>query len=62
LEGKPIRPNKKKELKGELMAWRTKVQAKVQGCSFLQFFSLFHYLKKKPLLFKFDQNGRNAMD
>jgi hypothetical protein len=42
LEGKPIRPNYKKKLKGELMAWRTKVQAKVQGCSFVQIFSLFH--------------------
>jgi hypothetical protein len=32
----------KKKLKGELMAWRTKVQAKVKGCSFFHFFSLFH--------------------
>jgi hypothetical protein len=36
----------KKEVKGEFMAWRTKVQAKVQGCSFLHFFSFFLYFKK----------------
>jgi hypothetical protein len=41
LEGKLIGPNPKKEPKGKFMAWRTKVQAKVQGCSFfhLKFFS-----------------------
>jgi hypothetical protein len=32
---------KKKELKGELMVWRTQVQAKVQGWSFLFFFTIF---------------------
>jgi len=31
---------------GEFMAWRTKVQAKVQGYSFLHFFSLFHCFLK----------------
>jgi hypothetical protein len=46
LKGKSIGPNQKKELKGEFMAWRTKVQAKVQGCSFLHFFFLFHFFFK----------------
>jgi hypothetical protein len=31
---------------GEFMAWRTKVQAKVQGYSFFHFFSLFHCFLK----------------
>jgi hypothetical protein len=48
LEGKPIGLDQKKELKGKFMAWRTKVQAKVQGCSFLHFFPLFHYFFKNP--------------
>jgi hypothetical protein len=31
----------KKELNGELMVWRTKVEAMVQGCSLLCFVALF---------------------
>jgi hypothetical protein len=31
LEGKSIGSDQKKELKGEFMIWRTKMQAKVQG-------------------------------
>jgi hypothetical protein len=44
LEGKPIGPNQKQELKGELMVW--KVQVKVQVCSFFHFllsFIVFFY-------------------
>jgi hypothetical protein len=42
----------KKEFQGELMVWRTKVQARVQGYSFLQL--LFFFLFFKPL-FKFHE-------
>jgi hypothetical protein len=31
LEGKSMGSDPKKELKGELMIWRTKMQARVQG-------------------------------
>jgi hypothetical protein len=45
LEGKPIGPDQKQELKGELMVW--KVQVRVQGCSFfhflLSFIGFFYY-------------------
>jgi hypothetical protein len=37
------------------MVWRTKVQARVQGLSFLHFF--FSYLSL-PLLIKFCENGK----
>jgi hypothetical protein len=41
LEGKSIGPNEKKELQGEFMVWRTKVQGRVQGYSFFQFLFFF---------------------
>jgi len=46
LEGKPIGPDQKKQLEGELMVWRTKVQDGIQGCSNFHFwgsFSLFSF-------------------
>jgi hypothetical protein len=46
LEGKLIDIDQKKEreLKAELMVWRTKVSARVQSCSFLFFLnSLFSF-------------------
>jgi hypothetical protein len=59
LEGKPIGPNQKEELKGEL--WfgepKCKLGSKVHFfifCSFPLFFL--------PLLFKFYENGTIAMD
>jgi hypothetical protein len=52
---------KKKEFKKRLMVYRTKVQARVQGCSFILFFCSFPQFIF-TLLLKFFKNERHVMD
>jgi hypothetical protein len=60
LEGKSIGLHEKKELQGKFMVWRTKVQGRVQGYSFLQLLFFFHCFFNPCS--NFVKNGKNVMD